>query len=113
MNQSTITNIPDSIHLQAIDLARNIARDYHIEASIDLFGHWIIDLHWGRIGTRGQNRRVSFSEPQASVVFVRAALRRRSSSKRRIGVAYQPVRGDQSSSSASPDLLRGLIRTRL
>jgi predicted DNA-binding WGR domain protein len=54
------TPLPRHIHLQAIDQARNVARDYQIEACLDLFGHWIVALHWGRIGTRGQSRQLSF-----------------------------------------------------
>jgi predicted DNA-binding WGR domain protein len=76
------------IHLQALDIARNIARDYRIEASPDLFGHWIIALHWGRIDARGQNRMVSFAEPEEASRFVRHTLSRRARAKKRIGVAF-------------------------
>jgi predicted DNA-binding WGR domain protein len=85
------THLPHDIQLQAIDPARNIARDYRIEATADLFGHWIIALHWGRIGTRGQSRMVSFSKEAEASRFVRSVLMRRNSSQKRIGVAYQMI----------------------
>jgi predicted DNA-binding WGR domain protein len=83
--------LPIRLHLQAIDPARNIARDYRIDVSFDLFGHWIIDLHWGRIGCRGQARSVSFAERRVAQRFVLAVLKKRQSAKHRIGVAYRQV----------------------
>lgn len=88
---SDTTSLPSRIHLQAIDAARNIARDYRIEASADLFGHIIVDLHWGRIGTRGQGRTISFADARHAVRFVRQTLTRRASSQKRFGVAYKPM----------------------
>ncbi len=88
MDQAQITA---NIHLQAINPDRNVARDYRIALSMDLFGHWIIDLHWGRIGTRGQKRTVSFADAEHAVRFVRHTLTRRAGSQKRIGVAYGPV----------------------
>jgi predicted DNA-binding WGR domain protein len=82
------TPLPRHIHLQAIDPARNIARDYQIDATTDLFGHIIVTLHWGRIGTKGQGRTISFADAQHAVRFVRQTLMRRASAKRRIGVPY-------------------------
>lgn len=77
------------IHLQAIDPAHNIARDYQIETGRDLFGHWMITLHWGRIGTHGRQRTVSFAEQNDASRFVREALSRRANAKSRIGVEYR------------------------
>ncbi len=80
--------LPLNLRLQAIDTARNIARGYAIHAAVDLFGHWIVDLHWGRVGTRGQGRKLSFALEQDAARFVRSTLARRDSAKRRIGVGY-------------------------
>jgi predicted DNA-binding WGR domain protein len=80
-----------SIRLHAIDRTRNIARGYEIEASPDLFGHWIVALHWGRLGTKGQSRQLSFTQPQDAARFVRSTLSRRASAKWRIGVPYKVV----------------------
>jgi predicted DNA-binding WGR domain protein len=85
------TPLPSRIHLQAIDPARNIARDYRIEASPDLFGHIIVTLHWGRIGTKGQTKSVSFAAEQAARRFIRSTLLKRKRAKKRIGVAYRNV----------------------
>jgi predicted DNA-binding WGR domain protein len=93
MPQTTDTSpLPARIRLQAIDLARNIARDYVIEASPDLFGHIIVALHWGRIGTKGQSRLLSFAKQYDAARFVRQTLSRRATAKKRIGVPYRPIR---------------------
>jgi predicted DNA-binding WGR domain protein len=83
--------LPYRIHLQAIDPARNIARDYQIYAARDLFGHWIIETYWGRIGTRGQQKTHSFMEVKQAAKFIRTTLARRANTRRRFGVAYQYV----------------------
>lgn len=84
-----MTPLPFRTRLQAIDLSRNIARDYSVDASVDLFGHWVVALHWGRIGTHGQSRRVIFTEQRDAARFVGSVLSRRKSAKKRIGVAYR------------------------
>jgi predicted DNA-binding WGR domain protein len=81
--------LPASIRLQAIDHSRNIARDYEINATSDLFGHWIVSLHWGRIGSKGLSRTCSFAEQPDAARFIRAVLSRRASARKRIGVAYR------------------------
>lgn len=67
---------------------RNVTRDYLIEASADLFGQWIVTLSWGRIGTFGQSRKLSFAEQAGAARFVRTTLTCRASSRRRIGDDY-------------------------
>ena len=81
----------DRIRLIARDDSANIRRGYQIERSTDLFGHVIIDWHWGRIGTSGQSRRVSFVNDSGATAFVRSLLRRRDGSGKRIGVDYVPI----------------------
>jgi predicted DNA-binding WGR domain protein len=85
------TPLPRHIHLQAVDHARNIARDYQIEATPDLFGHIIVSLHWGRIGTKGQSRTLSFAKESEASRFIHSVLTRRNSSRKRIGAAYQMI----------------------
>ena len=77
------------IWLEAVDARRNIARRYMITQSNDLFGHMIVEYRWGRIGARGQGRAVSFAQPEEAKRFIAKLLRRRSSSRKRIGVAYR------------------------
>ncbi len=79
------------IWLEATDRDRNIARRYTIDASRDLFGATIVEYSWGRIGRRGQGRKLSFSDRDRADRFVTALLSRRRSSYRRIGVAYREV----------------------
>ena len=80
----------ERVNLLARDDGRNIRRAYRIERSVDLFGHHIVEWQWGRVGTAGQARQVSFAERTAAVQLVRTLLRRRDSAPRRIGVTYRP-----------------------
>lgn len=79
------------IWLEAVDRPRNVARRYAITTSADLFGATIIQFAWGRIGTRGQSRVVSFANQAEADRFVRQLLRRRARAKARIGVSYRKV----------------------
>ncbi|WP_264593355.1 WGR domain-containing protein [Sphingobium sp. B1D7B] len=79
------------IRLQAVDLARNIARRYEIHVQRDLFGAIVVDYSWGRIGAAGQARRVSFDDDDRGARFVRQLLARRETATARIGVAYRRV----------------------
>jgi predicted DNA-binding WGR domain protein len=87
----TTAQYPDTIELIALDPARNIRRRYAIVASIDLFGAIVVETRWGRIGTRGQLKRLSFEDTAMADRYIAATLRRRSTSTRRIGVAYERV----------------------
>lgn len=82
-------------HVYRIDLVamapeRSIRRRYAIAASRDLFGHVIVELRWGRMGTRGQQQRVSFERGDAVACFITGALRRRAAAKARLGCSYEP-----------------------
>lgn len=79
------------VELQAIDAARNIHRRYAIRMSRDLFGQFVVEAGWGRIGTPGRLKRRSFSDRAAAERHVEALLRRRRSAPGRIGVAYREV----------------------
>ena len=79
------------IWLEAVDRPRNIARRYSVALSRDLFGGSIVEFSWGRIGTRGQSRRVSFAQLRDADRFVAQLLRRRAGAPKRIGVAYIEV----------------------
>jgi predicted DNA-binding WGR domain protein len=82
-------SLPARIDMVAISDTENIRRHYRIIYSHDLFDQIIIDLHWGRIGTRGQSKQVSFAGQTEADKFVAQVLRRRASAKKRLGVAYQ------------------------
>lgn len=80
-----------SCALEAVDPARNVARAYQIRASRDLFGHTIVELRWGRIGTRGAGATISFESEDAAQRFIKRALSRRASAPRRCGAAYERI----------------------
>ena len=81
----------DPINLVAVDAARNIRRRYSIVVSRDLFGLIVVETHWGRIGARGQSKRLAFTDHGEAERHVAATLRRRGTAKTRIGVAYEKV----------------------
>jgi predicted DNA-binding WGR domain protein len=87
----TAAEHPDAIELIALDPARNIRRRYAILVSVDLFGAILVETRWGRIGARGQVKRLSFEDPAMADRYIAATLRRRSTSTTRIGVAYKRV----------------------
>lgn len=76
-------------HWQAIDPDRNIAREYTLSLSRDLFGWFVVERHWGRIGTAGQGRVEAFPQRRQTLRHLAAIKARRRSAKKRIGVAYR------------------------
>jgi predicted DNA-binding WGR domain protein len=77
-----------TVDLEAVDPSQNIARRYRIATSIDLFGHMLVSLEWGRKGRRGQSLTLSFEREDAALGFIRRVLARRSTARRRLGVPY-------------------------
>ena len=76
------------IHLRALD-PPHIARDYSIWMSVDLFGDYVVETCWGRIGSKGQRQRRSFPDASSARRHVRAIVRKRRGARRRIGVEYR------------------------
>jgi len=75
--------------LEARDPARGCFRAYRIDAGTDLFGDWLVDVTYGRIGSSGRTvRHVTGSEVEARKFF-RRCLQRRATAPRRIDVAYR------------------------
>ena len=85
--------LPDTGHLDpvAIDPEANIARRWSVVVARDLFGAWLVDTAWGRIGTRGRTRRVAHASQADAEREARALLRRRATAGQRIGSHYRPV----------------------
>lgn len=52
--------------LEAVDDGWNIARAYSVSVTQDLFGQWIVDLRWGRIGTLGTGLKLTFESDSAA-----------------------------------------------
>ena len=91
-----LSSLPEAhLHLQAVAPTRNVARDYHIRLSRDLFGFWLVDAAWGRIGGARNGNRHSFADPAQALTHIRALLARRAGAPRRIGVAYRLVEADE------------------
>jgi len=44
------------ITLEARNPARRCLRQYRVEAGTDLFGSWVVEISYGRIGTAGRSR---------------------------------------------------------
>lgn len=78
-------------HWQAIDPARNVAREYHLWIQIDLFGWTIVERRWGRIGTRGQGTRMSFPDGEQADRIAEQIRQRRKGAFKRIGVSYREL----------------------
>jgi predicted DNA-binding WGR domain protein len=99
-----------SIRLEARSAAHRCYRAYAIDVATDLFGAWLVDMSYGRIGTIGRNKIRSFATIEGAQDQVRACLRKRATAPRRIGVAYHVRRIDRNESWTEPgldDRLRG------
>lgn len=78
-----------SILLEACDPARNIHRSYRIAAGQDLFGDWIVQLTYGRIGARGRTKTVAVDDEAAARYYIQTCLKKRESAPKRIGIGYK------------------------
>ncbi|MGA9866556.1 MAG: WGR domain-containing protein, partial [Acetobacteraceae bacterium] len=77
------------LRLEARAPARRCHRAYEIVGGQDLFGAWLVEMRYGRIGSLGQSRTRSFGDVDEAVALVAACLRKRATAPRRIGVAYR------------------------
>ncbi|WP_169979780.1 WGR domain-containing protein [Tautonia rosea] len=75
--------------LEACDPARGHYRAYRLEAGTDLFGAWLVDVTYGRIGARGRTIRYLARDEAEAKKLVRQSLRRRGTARKRIGVGYE------------------------
>jgi hypothetical protein len=76
------------LSLEAVNPALDRFRAYRLEAGPDLFGVWLVDVTYGRIGTRGHRRRYVADDEAGARKIVRQTLCRRATAKQRIGVSY-------------------------
>ena len=100
-----------SLHilLEARSAVRRCWRAYEIEVGADLFGAWLVEMSYGRIGAMGRSKVRSFATAAAAQAEVHACLRKRAAAPRRIGVAYRLRRASQSGDWSLPDLEDRLI----
>lgn len=77
------------VRMEARDPVQGRFRAYRIDAGTDLLGDWVVDITYGRIGSRGRTiRHVATTEAEAKKI-VRHCLQRRATAPKRIGVGYQ------------------------
>ena len=74
--------------LEARDPALGRFRSHRLEAGIDLFGFWVVEITFGRIGTFGRRLRYVAGDEAETRKFVQQSLRRRATARKRIGVSY-------------------------
>ena len=80
-----------SIGLEARNPLADRMRRWSVEIGQDLLGMWLVDVQFGRIGSKGRRLRHAFSDEPAAQAYVGLALRRRATAPGRIGVAYHCV----------------------
>lgn len=56
---------------------------------VDLFGAWMVEMSYGRVGTMGNAKIQSFANAEDAQVQINTCLRKRATAPRRIGVGYQ------------------------
>jgi WGR domain len=77
------------ITLEAKNPDRRCFRQYRVEAGTDLFGSWVVEITYGRIGTAGRSRCFVVRDEGEARRLAQSILKRRASAPRRIGVAYR------------------------
>jgi predicted DNA-binding WGR domain protein len=80
-----------TIELEARNPDLNRMRRWKVELGQDLLGMWVVDVAFGRIGSRGRTIRHVFASQRAAHTYVGTRLRRRRTALARIGVAYRCV----------------------
>ncbi|MGB8031446.1 MAG: WGR domain-containing protein [Terracidiphilus sp.] len=75
--------------LEARDPALGRFQAYRLEADTDLLGDWLVEITYGRIGTKGRSIRYAVQDEIQAKKLVRDTLRRRASARKRIGVSYR------------------------
>lgn len=94
---------PYHLYMERFDAARNMARYYVLEISMDLLGHVLLNRTWGRIGRRGQSMKHVFENETDAVKFFLDLLRQKRSK------GYQPAIQELSGTGAS---VKHLCRTK-
>jgi predicted DNA-binding WGR domain protein len=80
-----------TIALEARDPGAGCFRAWRVEAGPDLFGAWVAQVRFGRIGCAGRVVTRAFASEAAARAFIDQCLRRRATAPHRIGVAYRSI----------------------
>ncbi|MBL1263516.1 WGR domain-containing protein [Methylomicrobium sp. RS1] len=75
--------------LEAKDASRNIHRAYSIAYGQDLFGNWVVETTYGRIGGKGRTLVTIVNNEYEALKYVQKALKRKQYAPKRIGVGYE------------------------
>lgn len=75
--------------LEARDPAHGRFRSYRLEAGTDLFGTWLVEITFGRIGSPGRRLRYVAGDEAEARKLIHHSLCRRATATRRIGVPYR------------------------
>jgi len=76
------------LRLQALNPDRNVFRDYELHISPGLFDSHVVQIAYGRIGTRGRVQNHVFDTKEIAATFIKTCLKKRLSSVKRIGCSY-------------------------
>ena len=79
------------IRLRAVNSELKHDREYIVSLGRDLFQQWYVMITFGRYGAWGTSRTKMFDGQEEAYDFINAKLRRRLTSPKRIGCAYQIV----------------------
>lgn len=68
---------PPDFYAERCKSEDNLARYYHLQVTPTLFGDIALVRCWGRIGTRGQAKVMTFATPEAAAHMYEAIKRRK------------------------------------
>lgn len=74
-----MTAAPRHLYIERRDSTRNMARFYALSIEPTLFGDVCLTRRWGRIGTRGQMRAMSFSHEEEALAYFAKIQRQKAS----------------------------------
>jgi predicted DNA-binding WGR domain protein len=103
-----------TVAFEAHHAERNHHRRYQITIGRDLFNDWVITIHYGRTGRRGQEQRFADADADKMRGIIRERLGRRLSAPRRIGCRYKltelsSTAGFDADSWLPSDMLAGFL----
>lgn len=81
-------DLEPAMHWEARDPARNIARAYGLHVERDLFGWFVVEQTWGRIGARGRSIVTAHPTADLADMAIRRVIARRMTAPRRLGTGY-------------------------
>jgi predicted DNA-binding WGR domain protein len=80
-----------TLHLQARNPERNIARHYSLLLGQDFFGFWSLKINFGRIGRKGAEYSYAFPTKEDAYTKIKLLLKKRASGQNRLGCPYELI----------------------